>query len=70
MNRTPTDVMIGEVYYPPMLLAFILAVLAMVLTTYLLNRYRLSRFFMFPIPSAAAMVIIYMVLISTFVFPG
>ena len=70
MSLIPSDVDIGGVYYPPLLLAFIIAVIAMVLTGYLLNRYRLSRFFMFPMLTAAAMVTIYTVLISTFLLPG
>ncbi len=70
MSLIPSDVDIGGVYYPPLLLAFIIAVIAMVLTGYLLNRYRLSRFFMFPMLTGAAIVTIYTVLISTFLLPG
>ncbi len=70
MNLIPSDVDIAGIYYPPLLVAFIIAVGLMVLTAYLLNRTRLSRFFMFPLLSMASMVTIYMVLISTFVLPG
>ena len=69
MNLNPTDVDILGGYYPPLLIAFILAIPVTALTVHLLNRTRLARYFMFPIPVMVAMVTIYTVLIGTFVFP-
>ncbi len=46
MQYLPHEFAIGGVYFPPLLLASILGVLLAVLTALLLNRYRLSRFFL------------------------
>ena len=44
----PAEVEIFGVYWPPLLLAVILGTIAMVVTIRLLNRHRLSRFFVLP----------------------
>ena len=67
MNPIPHEFAIGGVYMPPMLVAATLAVLATVITARLLNRYRLSRHFFYPPAVLLSMVIIYTVLIGTFV---
>jgi len=41
----PKEFSLGGVYFPPLLIAGILGLTAAVLTTMLLNRYRLSRYF-------------------------
>lgn len=69
MNLNPTDVDIYGVYWPPLLVVFILSLLAMHLTVYLLNRYRLSRFFMFPMLCMVSITALYVVVLGTFVFP-
>ncbi len=51
---------------PPMLIAAILAVLLAVLTGWLLNRYRLSRYFFYPPLVFVALTIIYTVIVGTF----
>jgi hypothetical protein len=65
----PTEVEIFGVYVPPLLLAFTLGALAMVMTLYFLNRYRLSRYFYLPEVVLLALTAIYTVIIGTFVIP-
>jgi hypothetical protein len=62
----PSEFAIGGVYMPPMLIAAILAVLLAVLTGWLLNRYRLSRYFFYPPLVFMALTIIYTVAVGTF----
>ena len=69
MSLNPTDVDIYGVYWPPLLVVFIVSLLAMHLTVYLLNRTRLSRFFMFPMVVMAAITTIYVIFIGTFLIP-
>ncbi len=69
MNLNPTDVVTSDVYWPPFLIVFTLSLVAMAVTVYLLNRYRLSRYFMFPWISMAAIMSIYIVVIGTFIIP-
>lgn len=70
MSLVPHEFAIGGVYMPPMLVAAVLAVLAAVVTARLLNRFRLSRYFFYPPAVLLSMVIIYTVLIGTFVIRG
>lgn len=70
MNTVPHEFAIGGVYMPPLLVAAVIAVLATVVTARLLNRYRLSRYFFYPPAVLLSMVIIYTVLIGTFVVRG
>jgi hypothetical protein len=44
----PHEISISGVYFPPMLLAAILGVALAGLTAVMLNRYRLSRYFVYP----------------------
>ncbi|MDJ0895948.1 MAG: DUF1656 domain-containing protein [Alphaproteobacteria bacterium] len=69
MNLNPTDVDIYGVFWPPLLVVFILSLLAMHLTVYLLNRYRLSRYFMSPLLVMATITTLYVLIIGTFVIP-
>jgi len=64
--NVPSEFAIGGVFMPPMLIAGILAVLLAVLTAWLLNRYRLSRYFFYPPLVFVAMTVIYTVTISSF----
>ncbi len=65
----PVEVDIAGIYMPPLLPAATLGVLAMLLTAYLLNRTRLSRFFVLPEVVMLALAALYTVLIGTFVIP-
>jgi len=69
MNIVPREFTIAGVYFPPLLIAAILGVLAAVLTVILLNRYRLSRFFLYPPLVFLALAIIYTSLIGTVLIP-
>ena len=69
MHFIPSEFAIGGVYFPPLLIASILGVTAAVLTAFLLNRYRLSRFFFYPPLVFLALAVIYTGLIGTFFIP-
>ena len=69
MHNIPTEFAIGGVYFPPLLIASILGVVAAVVTAFLLNRYRLSRFFFYPPLVFLALAVIYTAVIGTFVIP-
>ncbi len=69
MNLVPSEVNIMGVYAPPLVIAVILGTIAMVLTVYLLNRHRLSRYFLYPELVMLALVSIYTTIIGTFVIP-
>jgi len=65
----PKEFVIGGVYFPPLLIAGILGVLAAALTAMLLKRYRLSQFLYNPPLAFLALSIIYTGLIGTFLIP-
>ena len=67
MKPIPHEFAMGEVFMPPLLVASLLGLLAAVVTAHLLNRYRLSRFFFYPPLVFLALMIIYTVLIGTFI---
>ena len=52
---------------PPLLVAGILGVIAAVVTARLLNRYRVSRYFYYPPLVFIALMVIYTVIIGTFI---
>ncbi len=70
MLPIPAEVEIAGTYFPPVLLAAILGIIAMMLTTRWLNRYRLFRYVFFPNVVMFAMAAIYTVIIGTFVIPS
>ena len=67
MQQIPHEFAIGGVYMPPLLVAGLLGALVTVLTAYLLNRYRLSRYFFYPPLVSLSMMVIYTVFIGTFI---
>ncbi len=69
MNLIPKEFTIGGVYFPPLLIAGILGVVAAVVTALLLNRYRISRYFFYPPLVFIALATIYTVLIGTVLIP-
>jgi hypothetical protein len=70
MDLIPSEVAISGVYLSPLLVSAMAGTLATVFTARLLNRYRLSRYFYNPPLVFVALMIIYTVVIGTFVFPG
>ena len=69
MFGIPHEISISGVYFPPMLLAAIPGVAAAGLTAVLLNRYRLSRFFVYPPLTFVALSILYTSLIGALWLP-
>ena len=69
MHLIPSEFEILGVYFPPLLPASLLGVLAAAATAYALNRYRLSRFFYYPPVVFLALAVIYTGLIGTFAIP-
>lgn len=65
----PTEVAIGGVYMPPLLVATLLGTLPAVLVARLLNRYRLSRFFFYPPLVFVALTVIFTVVVGTTLMP-
>ena len=69
MFCVPHEISIAGVYFPPMLLAAIPGVAAAALTAVALNRYRLSRFFVYPPLVFVALTILYTSLIGAWWLP-
>ena len=69
MYFIPHEFTIGGVYFPPLLIAAFLGVVAAALTAIALNRYRLSRFFFYPPLVFVALAVIYTGLIGAFLIP-
>ena len=67
MPGFPHEISIAGVYLPPLLLASLLGGLLAAGTVLGLNRYRLSRFFVYPPGIFVAFAIIYTCLIGAFV---
>jgi hypothetical protein len=67
MNLIPHEFAIGGVFMSPLLVVSIFGTIAAVLTARLLNRYRLSRYFSYPPLVFVALIVIYTVLIGTFI---
>ena len=67
LTPIPHEFAIGGVYMPPLLVASMFGILAAMVTTRQLNRYRLSRYFFYPPLVSLALMIIYTVLIGTFI---
>jgi hypothetical protein len=70
MQLIPTEFTLGEVYFPPLLIASVLGVIMAWLSGLALNHYRLSRFFFYPPLVLLALAVIYTVIIGTFVIPS
>ena len=67
MMPTPQEFAIGGVYLPPLLVASLFGVIAALVTAQLLNRYRLSNYFFYPPLVFLALMVIYTLLIGTFI---
>ena len=69
MHSIPKEFAIGGVYMSPVLIAGILGFLMAWGVSYMLNRYRLSRFFYYPPMIFLALVAFFTVLIGFFIIP-
>ena len=67
MMPIPHEFAIGGVFLPPWLVSGLAGLAAAVATARLLDRYRLTRIFYYPPLVLLALVIIYTVLIGTFI---
>jgi len=67
MMSSPHEFSLGGVFMPPLLVAGFLGAIATVITVYLLNRYELTKYFYHPPLVSLALMIIYTVLIGTFI---
>ena len=67
MIQSPHEFAIGGVLMPPMLIAALLATVAATITARLLNRYRLSKYLFCPPIVFLALMIIYTILIESFI---
>jgi hypothetical protein len=63
----PHEFAIGGVYMPPLLVAGMLGAIAAVATARMLNHFRLSRYFFYPPLVFLALMVIYTVLIGTYI---
>ena len=66
MLPIPHEFAIGGVFMPPLLVAASLGILAAVVTALVLNHYRLSRHLFYPPLVLVALVVIYTIVIGTF----
>ena len=69
MTGVPSELNVGGVYLPPMLVAGMLGVLLAYLTAHLLNRYRLSRYLFYPPLVFVALTVLYTVAVGYVLVP-
>ncbi|KZL04613.1 hypothetical protein PsAD2_04697 [Pseudovibrio axinellae] len=69
MSGYPSEWAIGSVYFPPLLIASFLGLFLSWLTSRLLNRYRLSRFLVYPPGVFIALAVIYTTLLGNWIIP-
>ena len=66
MLPIPHEFALGGIFMPPLLIASFLGLLAAVATAFLLNHYRLSRYFFYPPLVLVSLAVIYTIVIGTF----
>ena len=67
MLPLPHEFTLGGIFMPPILIASFFGLLAAVATAFLLNRYRLSKYFFYPPLVFVSLAVIYTIIIGTFV---
>lgn len=67
MTSSPHEFAIGGVFMPPLFVAGFLGAMATILTVYLLNRYKIAQYFFYPPLVSLALMVIYTVIIGTFI---
>ncbi len=68
MNSFPHEIAICGVFLPPLLIAASIGLFATMLTTKQLNKYKLSQYFFYPPLVSLGFLVIYTVIIGTFIF--
>ena len=68
MHLIPKEFAIGEVYFPPLLIAAVIGIALAWMTARLLNRYRLSRFFFYPPLVLLALAVLAFIAFETVLF--
>jgi hypothetical protein len=69
LGLIPSEFNLGGVFVPPLLVAALMALAATWVTARFLNRWRLSRYFFYPPLVYLAILVIYTVVIGTFIVP-
>ena len=67
MDAIPNEFVLSGVFMPPLLVASVLGFVLAVVTSSLLDRVRLSRFFFYPPLAFIALTVLYVCAIGTFV---
>jgi hypothetical protein len=65
----PVEFSIGEVYFPPVLIASLLGLILTVMLTRALNTYRWSQYFYYPPLVFVSMFVIFTILVNYVVIP-
>ncbi len=65
-NSFPHELSVGDVYFSPFLPAIFIAFIATLVTTVILNKLKLSRFFFAPEYVFVSLMVLYLVLIDTY----
>ena len=65
----PKEIDIAGVYLPPLLIVGVLALVAAWITSWLLNRFRLWKFFSHPQVAFLAIVVLYTAVFDAFLMP-
>ena len=69
MRGVPSELTVGGVYLPPMLVAAMLGAFLAYLTARLLNRFRLSRYLFYPPLVFVALTVLYTVAVGYVLVP-
>ncbi|WP_310619464.1 DUF1656 domain-containing protein [Flexibacterium corallicola] len=69
MNGIPSELSIGDVYFPPLLIVALLGFLLSWITSRMLNRYRLTRFLVYPPAVFVGLAVIYSAIIGSWIIP-
>lgn len=67
LTPIPHEFAIAGVYIPPLLVAAAFGAVLALMTTNLLNRYRLTQYFFYPPLVSLALMVIYTLFIGTFI---
>jgi hypothetical protein len=65
----PKEIDIAGVYLPPLLIVSVSALVAAWITSWLLNRFRLWKFFSHPQVAFLAIIVLYMAVFDVFLMP-